>query len=71
MTAEQLEAWMDAHPEWTATALAAELGVTIRALRYWRAGERPIPAWLPIVLDGPPLARRRPAAARPRGRPRA
>jgi transcriptional regulator with XRE-family HTH domain len=36
---------------WTQTKLAEELGVTLRAVRFWVAGDRPIPLYVWRYLE--------------------
>jgi hypothetical protein len=59
VTSGELRAWIESHG-WTHQALADEIGVTKRALEFWLSGRYPVPTWLPTVLDGPPIAQRRP-----------
>jgi hypothetical protein len=71
MNGIELEAWLQAHPDWTLTTLSEAIGMTPRSVQYWISGRYEIPPWVPIVLDGPPLTRRRLTGSRRRSRPAA
>lgn len=36
----------------TQAGLAAALGVTTTAVAYWERGERPMPPWMDLAIDG-------------------
>ena len=44
-----LRTWMTEH-RWTVARLSGVLGVHASTLQRWRAGELPVPKWVPLAL---------------------
>jgi transcriptional regulator with XRE-family HTH domain len=51
MTSTELSAWRTARA-WSVRDLAARLGVEPSTVSRWESGKRPVPAWLPLALEG-------------------